>query len=106
MKGPHKLSRANVGRRVDRGIGVYTLHNARGGPVRYVGRSTDLVERLRKYVGRYKFFRYEYQPNISEAYIRETNLYHYHGGKEVLDNKRHPRRPHKRVKCQRCGVHD
>lgn len=106
MKGPYKLSSNNIRRRVDPKIGVYLLRNTRRGPVKYVGMSTDLVDRLRRYLGQYSFFSYEYQPSERQAYIRETNLYHHHGGKKRLDNDRHPPRPHRQVKCQWCGIHD
>lgn len=107
MAGKHTLSENNVERLVDEDrIGVYMLYNSREGPPRYVGRSTELASRLLDYVGEYKLFWADYMPNVTEAYKKEVELYHHNGAKADLDNDRHPRRPHKNVKCKLCDVHE
>ena len=106
MQGPYELTRSNVNRRVGNRTGVYLLYNSRSGPVRYVGMSTELADRLKDYTGQYSYFQYEDQSNQTEAYKREAGLYHHHGGKQKLDNENHPARPHRRVKCPVCGIHD
>lgn len=102
----HTLSKSNVRSKVEDEIGTYQLYDSRGGPARYVGRSKELRSRLLDYVLEYRFFTFDYHPNITEAYEREVNLFHNKGGTDKLDNDRHPRRPHTNVKCHRCGVHD
>lgn len=106
MKGPFKLTSSNIGKRVENRTGVYKLYNSREGPVRYIGMSTDLKDRLRDHCGDYSYFEYEYQPNRTEAYKREVRIYHYHGGKKGLNNDNHPPRPHQRVTCPKCSIHD
>lgn len=101
----HTLTRSNLQRLVENRIGTYVLYHSRKGPPRYVGRSGDLRDRILDYVDDYQVFTFEYHPNITEAYQHEVNLYHDHGGKEELDNTRHPQRPHTNVKCHRCDVH-
>lgn len=105
MQGKYSLTNSNINRKVDNRIGVYKLYNSRSGPVRYVGMSTELVNRLKGHTDDYNYFEFEYQPNESDAYRREARLYHHHGGKQKLDNEKHPPRPHQRVKCPVCGIH-
>lgn len=102
----YPLNPTNIQDKVDGGIGVYLLYRSDGGPVRYVGSSKDVAARLRDHVDEYRYFKVESHPNITQAYKREANLFHYHGGKEDLDNERHPPRPHRQVKCPRCSIHD
>jgi hypothetical protein len=106
MNGPHRLTASNVDSTVQSRTGVYLLYNSRGGPVRYVGMSSDLEDRLQDWTGHYGYFKYEYQSSQTAAYRREAGLYHYHGGKESLDNEKHPPRPHRQVKCPSCGIHE
>lgn len=106
MQGPFQLTRSNVDRRVNNRTGVYKIYKSRSGPVRYVGMSTELADRLKDHVTDYRYFEYEYQPNSTQAYQREARLYHHHGGKQKLDNKQHPPRPHTQVKCPVCSIHD
>lgn len=80
------------------------LYNSRNGPVKYVGMSTELETRLRAWTEEYRFFVYEYQPSVAEAYRRETGLYHYHGGKDDLDNDIHPPVPDgTNLECSVCS---
>lgn len=106
MKGPHRLTANNVHDTVQPQRGVYLLYNSRDGPVRYIGRASDLRDRLQDWVDRYAYFRYEYKSSQTAAYEREAGLYHHHGGKKTLDNERHPARPHQQVTCPSCGLHD
>jgi hypothetical protein len=105
MQGPHSLTSSNVDKKVDDRIGVYRLYNSRRGPVRYVGMSTDLASRLKQWTGEYEYFEYGYHSSKAAAYRSEATLYHRHGGKEELDNDKHPPRPHRQVKCPVCGIH-
>jgi len=64
--------------------------------VRYVGRSdTDLNVELKKQLTLgYPKFVFSYAGSSKDAFIKEVQNYHYFGGKERLDNERHPDRPH------------
>lgn len=106
MGEPHELTSSNVSATVDNGIGVYTLYRTRGGPVRYVGMSEDLADRIRDHVDDYPYFEYEYHSSPTAAYEREAQLFHQHGGTDDLDNAQHPPRPHQQVTCPACGIHD
>lgn len=106
MEGPHELTVSNVNDHVDHDVGVYTLYRTRDGPVRFVGMSTDLAERIKDHADDYPYFEYEHHPNRTEAYEREAQLFHQHGGRDDLDNGQHPPRPHKQVTCPACGIHD
>lgn len=74
--------------------------------VNYVGRSDDDIKgRLKKWVGKYPRFKFEYYGSPKEAFEKECNLYHDWGEKETLDNDRHPERPkNKNWKCPRCDI--
>lgn len=108
MKGPHSLTKSNVYRVVDgRKNGVYKLYRSWRGPPRYVGRSQKqrLEERLREHVDEeYRYFEYEYHSCAAGAYKREASIWHFF--RSQLDNKEHPKRPHERVVCPSCGLHD
>lgn len=106
MNGPHRLTANNIRSTIQANRGVYLLYNSRDGPVRYIGRATDLQDRLQDWTGEYAYFQYEYTSSQTAAYEREAGLYHHHGGDEALDNARHPARPHKQVKCPSCGLHE
>ena len=105
MNGPHRLTTTNVHTTVEDRTGVYLLSNSRSGPIRYIGMSTDLRGRLQEWTERYTYFRYEYQSSQTAAYKREAGLYHYHGGKDELENEQHPPRPHQQVVCPSCAIH-
>jgi predicted GIY-YIG superfamily endonuclease len=106
MNGPHELTRSNVDKKVDNKIGVYVLRNSRSGPARYVGRSRELVDRLKDHSDDYRYFEYRYKSTVTKAYKEEVKLYHHFGEKDELHNQYHPRRPHKGVKCPECSLHD
>lgn len=93
--------------------GVYGLDRGAGGfKVYYVGRSDScLNDRLKRHVGEkyrgstYRWFKFAYASSEEEAYNMECECYHYHGGKEELDNEEHPKKPEGRtdLKCPVCG---
>lgn len=103
--GPHSLTESTIERTVDDRTGIYLLYNSRDGPVQYVGISTVLPDRLREYTDQYTYFEVEYHPNQTTAYEREARLFHQLGETDELDNEQHPPRPHQRVRCPVCGIH-
>lgn len=107
MKGRFSLTNSNVNDKVEKGrTGVYKLYNSSSGSARYVGMSTELADRLKDYTEKYRFFEFEYHSSERDAYKREANIFHQHGGADKLDNEKHPPRPHRRVKCPACSIHD
>ncbi len=74
--------------------GAYALDkSATGGfQVSYVGRADDDVnKRLKDWVGKYKFFEFDYATSPKDAYEKECELWHDFGGADgKLDNKIHP----------------
>lgn len=74
--------------------------------VEYVGRSDDdLNGRLKKWVGKYKRFKYGYYDSPKAAFEKECKIYHDFGEKETLDNDIHPDRPENaNWKCPRCKI--
>lgn len=102
----HTLSRTNVDQTVHSRIGVYKLYRSRNGPIRYVGSTEDLRQRLKNWASQnsYSHFEYEFADTREQAYKRESNLYHYYGETQ-LDNEKHPPRPTRRVKCPACSIH-
>ncbi len=106
MADRYELTSSNVERLVEDALGVYMLYNSREGPPRYVGRSRTLRSRLLEHVEDYRLFWADYMPNVSQAYRKQVDLYHFNGETEALDNQRHPQRPHKNVKCYHCDVHE
>jgi len=63
--------------------------------VRYVGRSdTDLnVELKKRLTLGYPEFGFSYAGTSMDAFIKDSQNYHYFGDKEALDNETHPNRP-------------
>ena len=87
--------------------GVYVLDKSAGGAfqVNYVGRADeDLNKRLKDWVGKYRFFKFDYATSPKDAYEKECELWHDFGGpKGKLDNKIHPDCPNgANWKCPRC----
>ena len=74
--------------------GVYVLDKSKTGAfqVNYVGRADDdLNKRLKDWVGKYSYFKFEYATSPKDAYEKECELWHDFGGAEgKLDNKIHP----------------
>jgi hypothetical protein len=72
--------------------------------VKYVGRAdSDLNDRLKKWVGKYKRFKFGYCSSPKDAFEKECEIYHDFGETD-LDNKMHPDRPDesKKWQCPRC----
>lgn len=103
----HTLTRSNVNQTVPPRKGYYKLYKTREGPVRYVGSSKDLEQRLKQQASKdeYSYFEFGYESTIGQAYKTESRLYHRYGSSQ-LDNEKHPPRPNKRVKCPECDIHD
>lgn len=73
---------------------------------KYVGRSDDdLNARLKQWVdGKYSCT-FEYCSSPNDAFVKESTLYHYHGGSEKLDNKTHPQRSaNSDWQCPKCNI--
>ena len=111
MRGPYWLDKDLISQLLTRtSPGAYLLghhHNQRF-KVKYVGRSdTKLDLRLKKWADgvKYRWFKYEYFKLAKDAFRKECNLWHQHGG-EVgkLDNEVHPRRTGNTYwKCPKCS---
>lgn len=103
MATKHRLSRANVRRHAPSSLGVYKLYNSRTGPVRYVGRSSNLQDRLLDWASKsnYGYFVSESMNSLREAWRREVNLYHQNI--DTVDNERHPAAP-EGMTCHRCSA--
>lgn len=73
--------------------GVYVLDNSTDSPFKfqYVGRSDDdLPGRLRKWIGKYRYFKFDYSSSAKDAFEMECRLYHEN---KPPDNTIHPDRP-------------
>jgi hypothetical protein len=87
--------------------GVYVLDKTTGGTFRvsYVGRADkDLNRRLKDWVGKYKYFKFDYATSPKDAFEKECELWHDFGGPQgKLDNDKHPERPDEtNWKCPKC----
>jgi hypothetical protein len=104
LRGPFPLSNTSIDNNVTyRAPGAYALGNSQadGFHISYVGRSdTDVNDRLKKHVGHYVQFKYEYCSSPKAAFEKECNLYH---DFTPPDNIIHPDRPAgSDWKCPRC----
>ena len=83
--------------------GVYVLDETTSGPWinSYVGRSdTDLNARLKKWVGKYGYFKAAYMDSGVAAFDAECELFH---ALAPSDNQVHPARPaNSNWVCPRC----
>ena len=97
MHGPFFLNAASIDEVVKNGrIGVYVLGNLYGNTfvAKYVGRSdTDVKRRLKEHLGEYWYFWFEYSLDVTQAYVRECEFYHYYNRFGFLDNKINPDNP-------------
>lgn len=89
--------------------GVYALDKTTGAgfQVSYVGRADiDLNRRLKDWVGKYKYFKFEYATSPKDAFEKECELWHDFGGPQgKLDNDKHPERPDEtNWKCPKCDI--
>ena len=62
---------------------------------KFVGRSeNNLKSEVQKYLGdAYTTFQYENRDSDKDAFELESTYYHSYGGKEKLDNEKHPSMP-------------
>lgn len=85
--------------------GVYVLDETTSGPWvnSYVGRSdTDLNARLKKWVGKYGYFKAAYMNSPVAAFDAECELFH---ALAPSDNAVHPARPtNSKWVCPRCYI--
>ena len=99
VEGPFDFTSTQIDAKVlPRRIGSYVLGELRADGsfnVMYVGRSdADLnLELKTRLVAKYPKFMFSYAGSSTDAFIKECNNYHFFGGKETLDNQRHPDRP-------------
>jgi hypothetical protein len=107
LKGPFELTDAGITREVvETSAGTYVLDRSHdSGPfhISYVGRAdTNLSERLREHVGKYKRFKFEYYSSAKEAYEKECGLYHDFNPPSTIS---HPLRPlGSGWTCPRCKL--
>lgn len=109
MTGPFLLNEKEIDQNIERSIpGNYAygyLNDDNRFVVEYVGRSdTDLNERIRHGLGKYKMFKFSYAINVQAAYEKECQNFHDFGGDDgILDNKIHPDSPENtNLKCPIC----
>jgi len=114
MKGPYKLTTEKIDEVVTKtSAGNYALGCVSDSSFHfwYVGRSDDDVnKRLKAWVGksaRYTHFKFSYATSPKAAFEKECKNYHDFGGKEKLDNTKHPERPYlANWKCPICDIYD
>ena len=107
LKGPFELTEVALQQEVgQKSPGAYALdrsHDSGGFHISYVGRSdTDVNERLRQHVGKYKRFKFEYFATPKDAFEKECGLYHdFNPPSKII----HPERPSQSGwKCPRCKI--
>jgi hypothetical protein len=108
LRGPFKLDNDTIDKEVTtKSAGAYALgylDEERAFVPKYVGRSDDDVnKRLKDWVGKYAYFKFEYYGSPKAAFEKECNLYH--DWKDQIDNKTHPDRPDgSDWQCPRCDA--
>jgi hypothetical protein len=107
LRGPYKLDNDTIDKEVTKkSAGAYALGYLQEDTFipKYVGRSDeDVNDRLKDWVGKYKYFKFEYYGSPKSAFEKECNLYH--DWKAQLDNKCHPDRPDDTTwQCPRCDI--
>ena len=101
MEGPYDFDSETIDKEVTKTqAGNYALgkmkEDGRTFIVKYVGRSdSDVKKELKARLPgtKYKKFKYSYATSPKAAFEKECRNYHDFGGKEKLDNERHPDRP-------------
>jgi hypothetical protein len=106
LKGAYALANDKIDEVVTKtSAGAYALGKSEDETfyVSYVGRSdSDVNSRLKKHVGKYKHFKYDYFSSPKAAFEKECNMYHDFSN---LDNDVHPARPAgSSWTCPRCRV--
>ena len=107
LQGPFSLTAAGIDIAVRKTSGgVFALGSMEGNTfnIAYVGRSdSDLRAQLKRWIGHYDEFKFDYFGSPKAAFEKECNLFHDYGG-PTLDNKAHPARAKgRRWKCPRCA---
>lgn len=104
MRGPFPLDASRIDLLIipDR-PGVYGISNTSIGPT-YIARSDyNLNVSLKHWIGKYKFFWYEYALSPKDAYVLECQTFHKHKIKSNLENNFHPEPPDRtNLKCPLC----
>jgi hypothetical protein len=95
LRGSFPLDEGTINEEVGYGSpGVYALGRKQNKTfrVRYFGRSdSDLNAQLKKHIGQYDSFKFEYFDSPEAAFAKQCELYHAFGGPEgKIDNKNHP----------------
>jgi hypothetical protein len=102
-EGPYELRPENFNTKI--GPGAYALGRNEAGTfyVDYVGRSdSDLINRLKSWVGSYPYFKGAYYATPYEAFLKECKLYHDFNPR---DNKIHPdRAKNANWQCPCCNI--
>jgi len=111
MQGSYKLTNDEIDKQVTKkSPGNYALGHVSDGTfyVNYVGRSdTNLNERLKDWIEKYKKFKYSYATSAKAAFEKECHNYHDFGGSDQLDNENHPQRPDRtNWQCPVCDIYD
>ncbi len=104
MRGPFPLDASRIDLLIipDR-PGVYGISNGSTFPT-YIARSdNNLNISLKHWIGKYKFFWYEYAISPKDAYILECQTFHKQKSKSNLENNFHPEPPDRsNLKCPLC----
>lgn len=97
MNGPYDLTTEKIDEKITKtSAGNYALGHLNDDTfiVKYVGRADDDVNsRLKKWVGKYKKFKFSYATSPKAAFEKECKNYHDFGENKSLDNDIHPDRP-------------
>lgn len=104
MRGPFTLEASRIDILIiPNRPGVYGISNTSSAPT-YVARSdTDLSTALKRWIGKYKFFWFEYALSPKDAYLQECEVFH-KDSKKQLENRLHPDPPERiKIKCPFCG---
>ena len=105
MRGPFSLDASRIDLLIiPNRPGVYGVSSTTICPA-YIARSdSDLNIALKHWIGKYKFFWFEYAISSKDAYVIECETFHKQKDKNKLENNFHPE-PQERtgLKCPICG---
>jgi len=108
LNGPFKLSEKIVEQMILEGeMGVYilgSLDKSNFFIVEHIGRSSNLVEDLIKYIPQYSHFKIFYFDNLQDTFDKECVLFHDFNDDGVLDDWQHPEKDGGTFwQCPVCG---
>ncbi len=106
MRGPFPLDASRIDLLIiPDHAGIYGVSNTSTCPS-YIARSdSNLNVALKHWIGKYKFFWYEYAMTPKDAYVLECQTFHKQKEKNNLENNFHPEPPERTdLKCPLCGV--